>query len=287
MAKQRGYECDLVLPQDDSLSCPICFLPFRDPHLVSCCGAKYCESCIAAGKPCPLCKQEFNSMLDRALQRKVLDLDVRCLRKNDGCEWEGKLRNMSDHEKDECQWGLVECRYKCGEHIVRHQLTKHEQNICKQRPIDIKMETLINAMEERHKRETTVAKEEFERILREERESHKRETEQKEKMHAAEVRQMKQMIAKTNVEMNQLRKSIEKLDNSPKVEMQQLRKTVEKKGKSNALEIEQLRAVVNRKEKSCANEVGQMKQLMERKIDEQNKNFQVKVDQLQESLCGE
>ena len=214
-------------------------------------------------------------------------MDVRCLRKNDGCEWEGKLRNMSDHEKDECQWGLVECRYKCGEHIVRHQLTKHEQNICKQRPIDIKMETLINAMEERHKRETTVAKEEFERILREERESHKRETEQKEKMHAAEVRQMKQMIAKTNVEMNQLRKSIEKLDNSPKVEMQQLRKTVEKKGKSNALEIEQLRAVVNRKEKSCANEVGQMKQLMERKIDEQNKNFQVKVDQLQESLCGE
>ena len=71
-----GYENEFVDSIPDSLSCFICFLPFRDPHLVSCCGAKFCESCIgqvkAAGQPCPLCKQEFSTMLDRGDQRKVV-----------------------------------------------------------------------------------------------------------------------------------------------------------------------------------------------------------------------
>ena len=74
-----GYENEFVDSIPDTLSCPVCLLPFRDPHLVSCCGAKFCESCIGrAGQPCPLCKQEFTSLLDRSFQRKVLDLNVRC-----------------------------------------------------------------------------------------------------------------------------------------------------------------------------------------------------------------
>ena len=75
------------------------------------------------------------------------------------------------------------------------------------------METLINAWRNVIRGRQLSPKKNSRESFREERESHKRETEQKEKMHAAEVRQMKQMIAKTNVEMNQLRKSIEKLDN--------------------------------------------------------------------------
>ena len=30
-----GYECDFVDPVPDSLSCAVCLLPFRDPHLVT------------------------------------------------------------------------------------------------------------------------------------------------------------------------------------------------------------------------------------------------------------
>ena len=71
-----GYENEFVDSIPDTLSCPVCLLPFRDPHLVSCCGAKFCEPCIgrvkAAGQPCPLCKQEFVSLLDRGDQRKVV-----------------------------------------------------------------------------------------------------------------------------------------------------------------------------------------------------------------------
>ena len=71
-----GYENEFVDSIPDTLSCPVCLLPFRDPHLVSCCGAKFCEPCIsrvkAAGQPCPLCIQEFVSLLDRGDQRKVV-----------------------------------------------------------------------------------------------------------------------------------------------------------------------------------------------------------------------
>ena len=70
-----GYENEFVDSIPDTLSCPVCLLPFRDPHLVSCCGAKFCEPCISrvktAGQPCPVCKQEFISLLDRGDQRKV------------------------------------------------------------------------------------------------------------------------------------------------------------------------------------------------------------------------
>ena len=71
-----GYENEFVDSVGEDLSCSICLLPFRDPHLVSCCGAKFCELCIgrvkAVSQPCPLCKQEFNTMLDRKEQRKVV-----------------------------------------------------------------------------------------------------------------------------------------------------------------------------------------------------------------------
>ena len=71
-----GYENEFVDSIPDTLCCPVCLLPFRGPHLVSCCGAKFCEPCIgrvkAAGQPCPLCKDEFSTMLDRGDQRKVV-----------------------------------------------------------------------------------------------------------------------------------------------------------------------------------------------------------------------
>ena len=205
-------------------------------------------------------------MLDKALQRKVLDLEVRCLHKTEGCEWEGKLQYMSRHEKDECQWGSVECRYKCGEYIVRHQLTEHEQKSCKQRPIDVKMETLIHEMEERYKKEKASSKAEFESLLHDVREKHKSQAEQKEKEHAVEISTMKKMIEKMSSEMNLLKKSVEKLE----------RKVVEKR------EIEQLRSAMKKKESSHNDEVKQI----ERKMDEQNKSFQIKINHLQESLNG-
>ena len=184
-----GYENEFVDSIPDTLSCPVCLLPFRDPHLVSCCGAKFCEPCIgrvkAAGQSCPLCKQEFNTMLERSIQRKMLDLKVRCSKKNDGCQWVGELRLVVPHESEECGWAVVECSYQCGAHLPRRRIDEHEHYMCPQRPKNIvqsfttkleerlerelnEIETKMSTGRERHERELSAVKEE----LRREREAH-------------------------------------------------------------------------------------------------------------------
>ena len=152
----RGYDCDFVDPLPDELSCSICLLAFRNPHLLSCCGAKCCEECIdqvrTSDQPtCPLCTQHFDTMLDRALQRKILNLKVRCPKRNDGCKWEGELRQLDYHEREECDHTLVECPYACGGCISRCQLAEHQKSMCPKQPINVKLDNAISKIEEFHK----------------------------------------------------------------------------------------------------------------------------------------
>ena len=171
-----GYQAEFVESIPDILSCSICLLPFRDPHLVSCCGAKFCEPCIervkSAGQPCPLCrKQKFISLLDRSLQRKVLEMKVCCSRKKDGCQWVGELRHLIPHEKGECGWAVVECSYQCGAHLPRRLMDEHQLDECLQRPIDAKLESFTRRMETQLEREIK----KMETKLMAEREQHERE----------------------------------------------------------------------------------------------------------------
>ena len=136
-----GHECEFIYPIPESLFCPVCLLPFRDPHLLDCCGAKYCAGCIGRVKAsiqpaCPICKQSgFNTMLDKNDQRRVLGLKVFCSMKKEGCKWVGELRHLSNHEKDECGWALVKCRYGCGGRIPRRRRAEHEQDECPHRSV--------------------------------------------------------------------------------------------------------------------------------------------------------
>ena len=103
-----GYDLDFVDPPPESLQCPVCLLPFRDPTLLSCCGHKGCASCIgrikASGRPCPICQQTFEvQQLDKEHQREVLDLRVFCFNKGEGCRWEGALRDFETHLFQECK----------------------------------------------------------------------------------------------------------------------------------------------------------------------------------------
>ena len=177
-----GYECEFVEAVPDSLSCPVCLLPFRDPHLLDCCGAKYCAVCIgrvkAAGQPCPLCKEQFTTMLDKSYQRKVLSLMVRCSRKKDGCDWEGELRHLEHHQMEECGWVLVKCCYECGVCVPRPQLVEHELHLCPKR-VNLKvLESAMIKLEERHKKEIEAVKEEFRREMVAVKEELKRKKEQ-------------------------------------------------------------------------------------------------------------
>ena len=148
-----GYDCDFVDPPPDSLQCPVCLLPFRDPNLLSCCGHKGCASCIgrikAAGRPCPLCEQPFETMLDKHFQRKVLDLRVFCSKKGEGCRWVGELREFETHAQRDCTHVEAECRYGCGRRYQRRLLRDHEMDECSQSPIR-KMAERIDELERAH-----------------------------------------------------------------------------------------------------------------------------------------
>ena len=184
-----GYDCDFVDPVPESLSCAVCLLPFRDPHLVSCCGKKYCAPCIgrvkAADQPCPVCKQDFTSMLDRDYQRKVLNLKVVCSRKKNGCQWVGELRHLDDHEREECGWAVVECSYQCGVHLPRRLMAEHEREACPQRTMDVKLEWFMKSVERE--------REEFRNTLTEERETHKKEVEELKQLLAEQKKETKEM----------------------------------------------------------------------------------------------
>ena len=126
----------------------------------------------SAGQPCPLCrKQKFISLLDRSLQRKVLEMKVCCSRKKDGCQWVGELRHLIPHEKGECGWAVVECSYQCGAHLPRRLMDEHQLDECLQRPIDAKLESFTRRMETQLEREIK----KMETKLMAEREQHERE----------------------------------------------------------------------------------------------------------------
>ena len=91
---------------------------------------------------------------------------------------------MTTRERSASAWALVECHYKCDERIPRRQLTEHEQDECPQRPMDVKMESLVRKVEQRHFAEIATVREEM-AAVREEmatvREEFRREIEMKNK----------------------------------------------------------------------------------------------------------
>ena len=133
-----GLDYHFVEEPPDTLVCPVCLLPCREPHLISCCGKKVCHSCISrvqlAGQPCPLCRTpEFATMIDREVERQVLSLKVYCNNKEDGCTWIGELRQLERHSNT-CFHVYLSCKYKCGLSCLRQQMLIHERDECDLRP---------------------------------------------------------------------------------------------------------------------------------------------------------
>ena len=145
-----GYTCDFVEDPPEKYECPVCLLVLRDPHLLSCCGVKVCETCVGGvkdiEKPCPLCKQPFVSLLDKELRRAILGLCVHCSLRHRGCQWTGQLLELEKHtsrgDQGDCQYVHVDCRHGCGEAFLRLHLEEHELQHCSKRPVDVKLQRL-------------------------------------------------------------------------------------------------------------------------------------------------
>ena len=139
-----GYDCQFVHdPPPVSLCCGVCALPYREPHLLNCCGKKICQLCIRPyldGKPCcPFCDQVIKSLLlDKELRSNVLDLAVYCTHREDGCKWSGELRGLEAHLNSVCPVVICECRYACGKCFPRSTLNTHEMDLCPNRPLEVK-----------------------------------------------------------------------------------------------------------------------------------------------------
>jgi hypothetical protein len=80
-----GYDYDFVNEVPDRLTCQICAKPFRDPHLVVCCGKHYCGSCLTTSfrkmsvESCPHCRAEGDRLKyvdHKGLKSEVCELDI-------------------------------------------------------------------------------------------------------------------------------------------------------------------------------------------------------------------
>ena len=149
--ERGGYDCQLVHPPPAHLQteCSVCLQILREPCIVSCCGHKFCRECIEsvceAGKDCPLCNgPDFSYMAEHSLNRTLLDLDVFCSAKSEGCTWTGKLRDIESHLnrfysiKDQlsgCFFLEVTCIHPgCGAIMQRQLMDAHQTSECMKRP---------------------------------------------------------------------------------------------------------------------------------------------------------
>ena len=76
-------------------------------------------------------------MLDRGLRREILDLEVSCTFKSEGCAWSGKLKELERHTDisvGSCEYVSVTCKWKCGELVQKRALCEHEFKECPNRP---------------------------------------------------------------------------------------------------------------------------------------------------------
>ena len=136
-----GMDFSFVQPPPDDLICSICLLVQREPVLTSCCGNHFCNSCVQKVKleqrPCPLCGSEnFTTMLDKYFSRKVNELEVACIHKNEGCLWQGRVSLLEKHvdpEKGDCKYMRIECPFFCGTILNYTDIEKHK-NACHKRP---------------------------------------------------------------------------------------------------------------------------------------------------------
>lgn len=136
-----GYHAIFVNPVDSRHECPICQLTLKDATLTIC-GHEFCKSCLSRTTRegvtvCPECRR---SLKDTELypnnkhEREVLSLLIKCDLTNDGCDWEGELRDRQKHKGD-CPYEQETCTQDCGERIRRIDQDIHLAHKCSKRQV--------------------------------------------------------------------------------------------------------------------------------------------------------
>ena len=142
-----GYACEFVdpVPKELQTECSICLHVLRDPHMVDCCGYRFCKTCIervlAEFKNCPLCNhRQPKAVADRQLTRTLREKRVRCAHKGEGCKWVGELSALDEHLDVTRRMDACGCKFKfmwchfCNATLRCDGIENHESK-CHQKPV--------------------------------------------------------------------------------------------------------------------------------------------------------
>ena len=132
-----GYDYEFVKTPFDDLTCTVCFLPSKEPHLSACCGHTFCKSCLEGSKKfsniCPVCRSEnFAAIFNKQADRAIRSLHLFCTNKKQGCEWQGEVNNITYHLGN-CLFQVIHCPNDCGKSLQRQYLTSHVETECPRR----------------------------------------------------------------------------------------------------------------------------------------------------------
>ena len=142
----RNVDFVKPMPEEIQIECSICLSILLEPHIVECCGNRFCKACIdgvvQCRQPCPLCKQRsFQKIPDKQLQRLLKQREVYCLLKDKGCKWTGEMNKLQEHlDLSKVQEGILKLRVAqdttccgyvptkcphCRLEFLRHSLKEH------------------------------------------------------------------------------------------------------------------------------------------------------------------
>ena len=138
---REGYNYQFVKAPPDTLICAVCHLPSKEPHLSGCCGYTFCKSCLEGSKKssnvCPQCSsEEFTTFFNKQADRVIQSLHVFCTNKEQGCEWQDEVNNITSHLGTDCLFEVVCCPNDCGESLQRQYLTSHVETECPRRRVN-------------------------------------------------------------------------------------------------------------------------------------------------------
>ncbi|XP_047142801.2 TNF receptor-associated factor 6-A [Hydra vulgaris] len=100
--KYGGYDVHFLDTLSVNFECPVCRMAFREPIQTDC-GHRLCLSCSEEIKIrnegvliCPLDKSiSDKTFSDKAYEREILQLKVKCGNFQNNCEWTGELKLLS------------------------------------------------------------------------------------------------------------------------------------------------------------------------------------------------
>ena len=82
--------------------------------------------------------EDFSTIFNKQNERSIKNLHVFCTNKEEGCDWQGEVNEISDHleNSDGCQFEEIECSNDCGQILQRQHLSSHVDNDCPCREVD-------------------------------------------------------------------------------------------------------------------------------------------------------